>query len=185
MQPTGHGMTSIMTFHTVPHLMPSGRNCATGVPLEINQANILLPLAPKLSARTDTFRIRAYGEVRDADDNIIASAICEAVVQRCPSMWILRRILITTNHGMMTPKLRHSIRSTRPTADVLRYGASDGWMLARCKDIAGGSFKFTKSGGKVQHNAHGSISFVEISNTPLRPYEPIMRWALMRSGAAG
>ena len=60
------------------------RNCATGIPLEINQANILLPLAPKLSARSDTFRIRAYGEVRDADDNIIASAICEAVVQRLP-----------------------------------------------------------------------------------------------------
>ena len=60
------------------------RNCATGIPLEINQANILLPLAPKLSARSDTFRIRAYGEVRDADDKIIASAICEAVVQRLP-----------------------------------------------------------------------------------------------------
>jgi hypothetical protein len=62
----------------------SGRNCATGVPKEINQANILLPLAPKLAARTDTFRIRAYGEVRDADDNIIAQATCEAVVQRLP-----------------------------------------------------------------------------------------------------
>ena len=62
----------------------SGRNCSTGVPTEINQANILLPLAPKLSARTDTFRIRAYGEVRDADDNIIATATCEAVVQRLP-----------------------------------------------------------------------------------------------------
>jgi hypothetical protein len=60
------------------------RNCATGVPTEINQANILLPLAPKLAARTDTFRIRAYGEVRDADDNIIATATCEAVVQRLP-----------------------------------------------------------------------------------------------------
>jgi hypothetical protein len=60
------------------------RNNATGVPMEINQANILLPLAPRLSARSDTFRIRAYGEVRDADDNIIASAICEAVVQRLP-----------------------------------------------------------------------------------------------------
>jgi Tfp pilus assembly protein PilX len=60
------------------------RNCSTGIPLEINQANILLPLAPRLSARSDTFRIRAYGEVRDADDNIIAQATCEAVVQRLP-----------------------------------------------------------------------------------------------------
>jgi Tfp pilus assembly protein PilX len=60
------------------------RNNATGVPLEVNQANILLPLAPRLSARSDTFRIRAYGEVRDADDKIIAQATCEAVVQRLP-----------------------------------------------------------------------------------------------------
>jgi len=60
------------------------RNNATGIPLEVNQANILLPLAPRLSARSDTFRIRAYGEVRDADDKIIAQATCEAVVQRLP-----------------------------------------------------------------------------------------------------
>jgi hypothetical protein len=60
------------------------RNNATGVPLEVNQANILLPLAPRLSARSDTFRIRAYGEVRDADDKITAQATCEAVVQRLP-----------------------------------------------------------------------------------------------------
>lgn len=60
------------------------RNNATGVPREVNQANILLPLAPRLSARSDTFRIRAYGEVRDSDDNIIAQATCEAIVQRLP-----------------------------------------------------------------------------------------------------
>jgi hypothetical protein len=60
------------------------RNCSTGIPLEINQANILLPLAPKLSARTDTFKIRGYGEVRDSSDKIIAQATCEAVVQRLP-----------------------------------------------------------------------------------------------------
>ena len=60
------------------------RNNATGIPMEINQANILLPLAPRLSARSDTFRIRAYGEVRDSDDNIIAQATCEAIVQRLP-----------------------------------------------------------------------------------------------------
>ena len=60
------------------------RNCATGIPLEVNQMNILLPLAPKLTARTDTFKIRGYGEVRDANDKIIATATCEAVVQRLP-----------------------------------------------------------------------------------------------------
>ena len=60
------------------------RNNATGIPMEINQANILLPLAPRLSARSDTFKIRGYGEVRDSDDNIIAQATCEAIVQRLP-----------------------------------------------------------------------------------------------------
>ena len=60
------------------------RNNATGIPLEVNQANILLPIAPKLSARSDTFRIRAYGEVRDSNGKIIAEATCEAVVQRLP-----------------------------------------------------------------------------------------------------
>ena len=81
MEPSGTYLMISLTrrIHTL-----GNRNCATGVPLEINQANILLPLAPRLSARSDTFKIRAYGEVRDADDNIIATATCEAVVQRLP-----------------------------------------------------------------------------------------------------
>ena len=79
---TWYGEHSDFPYAAAPYA--SGRNNATGVPTEINQANILLPLASRLSARSDTFRIRAYGEVRDADDNIIASAICEAVVQRLP-----------------------------------------------------------------------------------------------------
>jgi len=59
-------------------------NTATGVPGSVTQADVLRVLAPRLSARSDTFRIRAYGEVRDADDKIIASAMCEALVQRIP-----------------------------------------------------------------------------------------------------
>ena len=55
-----------------------------GIAGSITQANVLLALAPRLTARSDTFRIRGYGEVRDAADKIIARAICEAVVQRLP-----------------------------------------------------------------------------------------------------
>ena len=62
----------------------NGRKSSTGIPGDLTQADLLLPLAPRLSARTDTFKIRGYGEVRDADDKIIASATCEAVVQRLP-----------------------------------------------------------------------------------------------------
>jgi hypothetical protein len=62
----------------------SDRLTTEGIAGDIRQADVLRALAPRLSARTDTFRIRSYGEVRDADDKIIASATCEAVVQRLP-----------------------------------------------------------------------------------------------------
>ena len=60
------------------------RATTAGIPTDITQADILRPLAPRLSARTDTFRVRGYGEVTDADGNVIAKAMCEAVVQRLP-----------------------------------------------------------------------------------------------------
>lgn len=64
---------------------PDSGKTTTGIPTDITQANILLPLAPRLSARSDTFRIRAYGEVRNKlNDGVASSAICEAVVQRLP-----------------------------------------------------------------------------------------------------
>ena len=62
----------------------SEKKSTAGIPTDITQADILRPLAPRLSARTDTFRVRGYGEVADADGNIIAKAMCEAVVQRLP-----------------------------------------------------------------------------------------------------
>lgn len=56
-----------------------------GIAKDITQANLLLPLAPRLSARSDTFRIRAYGEVSSQlSGDVSASAVCEAVVQRLP-----------------------------------------------------------------------------------------------------
>jgi len=55
---------------------------AHGVPGWIQQADILRPIAPVLSARDDTFTIRAYGDARDSDGNILARAWCEATVQR-------------------------------------------------------------------------------------------------------
>ena len=52
-----------------------------GLPGYINQSSLLRPLAPILSARSDTFTIRAYGDVVK-DDKIVAKAWCEAIVQR-------------------------------------------------------------------------------------------------------
>ena len=53
-----------------------------GLPGWTRQADILRPLAPILSARDDTFTIRAYGESRAADGGVQARAWCEATVQR-------------------------------------------------------------------------------------------------------
>lgn len=57
---------------------------AFGVPGWVRQADILKPLAPIITARDDSFIIRAYGDVRDPldPDKVLAKAWCEAIVQR-------------------------------------------------------------------------------------------------------
>ena len=51
------------------------------MPGYITQASILRPLCPILAARSDTFIIRAYGDLKINGD-IKAKAWCEAIVQR-------------------------------------------------------------------------------------------------------
>ncbi|MGC4014218.1 MAG: hypothetical protein QM755_06820, partial [Luteolibacter sp.] len=53
-----------------------------GIPGVVKQADILTPLAPYLSARSDTFVIRAYGEVLNPEGKVTARAWCEAEVTR-------------------------------------------------------------------------------------------------------
>lgn len=55
----------------------------TGIPGDITQADLLLPLAPRITARSDTFRVRAYGEVSTLAGGA-TTAVCEAVIQRLP-----------------------------------------------------------------------------------------------------
>lgn len=55
---------------------------AYGAPSLVKQGDILTPIAPILSARSDSFVIRAYGEAKDKAGNILARAWCEAVVER-------------------------------------------------------------------------------------------------------
>jgi Tfp pilus assembly protein PilX len=53
-----------------------------GAPSFVKQGDILTPIAPILSARSDSFIIRAYGEATDTKGNVLARAWCEAVVER-------------------------------------------------------------------------------------------------------
>jgi|GEM_PF-810326 len=57
----------------------------TGTPGYLLQGDLLNSMAPFISVRSDTFKIRAYGEATDPTGKIItAKAWCEAVVQRVP-----------------------------------------------------------------------------------------------------
>ncbi len=56
---------------------------AWGAPSYLTQADVLQAIGSGLSARSDTFVIRAYGEAL-AGDNVKARAWCEAIVQRLP-----------------------------------------------------------------------------------------------------
>ncbi|MBA20101.1 MAG: hypothetical protein CMJ97_01640 [Planctomycetes bacterium] len=56
---------------------------AAGTPGWLMQSDVLRPIAPILNARSDTFVIRGYGDLKN-NSAIRARAICEAVVQRVP-----------------------------------------------------------------------------------------------------
>lgn len=77
------------TYHPVNNSttgVTSGIGSAMGTPGWLNQADLLQSLAPALSARSDTFIIRTYGETLDPLNSpaVKARAWCEAVVQRLP-----------------------------------------------------------------------------------------------------
>jgi hypothetical protein len=62
---------------------------STGIPGWLTQADVLQVIGPSLSARSDTFRIRCYGEAVETNPTtkqvtVTARAWCEAVVQRMP-----------------------------------------------------------------------------------------------------
>jgi hypothetical protein len=59
-------------------------NIGVGIPGYLTQADVLQSIAPVMTVRSDTLTIRGYGEARDASGKLLASAWCEAVVQRTP-----------------------------------------------------------------------------------------------------
>jgi hypothetical protein len=58
-----------------------------GAPGFLTQADLLNVLGNAATARSDTFTVRGYGEARDPAGRILATATCEAVVQRVPE-WL-------------------------------------------------------------------------------------------------
>lgn len=59
-------------------------NTGAGAPGEVSQGDILSAIGSFVSVRSDTFRIRAFGDARNAAGSIVARAWCEATVQRVP-----------------------------------------------------------------------------------------------------
>jgi len=59
----------------------------TGTPGYLTQGDLLQTMAPYLSPRSDTFRIRAYGAATDSAGKVIARAWCEAMLQRTPEFF--------------------------------------------------------------------------------------------------
>ncbi|WP_269542613.1 hypothetical protein [Cerasicoccus fimbriatus] len=57
---------------------------ANGMPGYLTQGDLLLALGSMLTVRSDTFRIRAYGESLDISMNTLAEAWLEVIVQRVP-----------------------------------------------------------------------------------------------------
>lgn len=75
------GMTEITDVGQVPTAANRSRSITHGMPGHFTQGDLLTALAPVITARGDTFRIRAYGEATGKDGKV-SRAWCEAVVQR-------------------------------------------------------------------------------------------------------
>ena len=76
---------------------PSG-NTSDGAATQIIQADLLNRLAPSITVRGDTFRIRTYGEVTIGTQTV--KAWCEAVVQRSHD-FVDRSQMSTTDNSLL------------------------------------------------------------------------------------
>jgi hypothetical protein len=67
--------------------LTQGQSASTGIPGWLTQADLLQQIGPSLTSRSDTFTIRAYGEVLDPLQTtpvVTGRAWCEATVQGFP-----------------------------------------------------------------------------------------------------
>jgi hypothetical protein len=61
---------------------PASVTAGLGAPGIVTQMDVLNSVGPNLTARSDTFVVRAYGEAQDDAGNVIGKAWVEVVVQR-------------------------------------------------------------------------------------------------------
>ena len=74
-----------INLHSLVNPAAHSGPAAEGAPGYLMQADILQQLGAFITARSDTFTIRAYGETVDSvSGKIVASSTCEAVLQRIP-----------------------------------------------------------------------------------------------------
>lgn len=81
---------------------------STSIPGWLTQADVLQVIGPSITARSDTFRIRTYGESINAAGQVVARAYCEAIVQRFPDYvdpknLAHEREILSTNTSELTP----------------------------------------------------------------------------------
>ncbi|WP_269522637.1 hypothetical protein [Coraliomargarita parva] len=63
----------------------NGRSAAAGAPAYVLQGDVLTTIGSFIQVRSDTFRVRAYGDVlHPLTGDVLSSAVCEAVLQRVP-----------------------------------------------------------------------------------------------------
>jgi hypothetical protein len=108
-----------LTGFSFPEAM-GGMNAA-GAPGYLTQGDILSAIGPVVAVRSDTFRIRTYGEALDPESKVIARPWCSG--SRNSS-------IPPTNRK---PRRRRSTRSTRPSAAASWSPPSAGWARTRCE----------------------------------------------------
>ncbi len=71
----------------LPEVTPINEGIKSFAPVYVRQSDVISTIASHMSARSDTFLIRSYGDYRDPlSDKIISTALIEAVVQRVPEI---------------------------------------------------------------------------------------------------
>lgn len=89
-----------------------GSGVTEGIPGKIRQGDLLSGLGSSISARSDTFVIRAYGASLKSDgQKVLAESWCEAVVQRMPTL--------TNDNGELMMKANEAFPGNDPSRTEL------------------------------------------------------------------